>query len=263
MIIFFFFSSRRRHTRLCQVTGVQTCALPISWRDARGHTTTYTYDDMDRRLTRTDALGRTKTFSYDLNGNVIRTVDANGQTTHHEYDALNRRIRTAHADGSTVEYFYDAIGRLIRTTDTEGVTILMTYDAQDRLTEEITAQGLIGYAHDVLGRRRSVSVDGRISMTYDYDRNSRLTMLTQSGWGTATLDYFITGQLQRRTLPNRFSTRYEYDDTGRVTRLVYERLVGAVLGDLTYGYDMAGRRTTMGGSLARTLLPDSASASNY
>src|SRR5213082_1754270 len=27
---FFFFSSRRRHTRLCQVTGVQTCALPIS-----------------------------------------------------------------------------------------------------------------------------------------------------------------------------------------------------------------------------------------
>src|SRR5213082_427785 len=26
----FFFSSRRRHTRLCQVTGVQTCALPIS-----------------------------------------------------------------------------------------------------------------------------------------------------------------------------------------------------------------------------------------
>src|SRR5213082_380366 len=27
--VFFFFSSRRRHTRLCQVTGVQTCALPI------------------------------------------------------------------------------------------------------------------------------------------------------------------------------------------------------------------------------------------
>src|SRR5881296_3525699 len=27
---FFFFSSRRRHTRCCCVTGVQTCALPIS-----------------------------------------------------------------------------------------------------------------------------------------------------------------------------------------------------------------------------------------
>src|SRR3546814_5149869 len=28
--IFFFFSSRRRHTRCALVTGVQTCALPIS-----------------------------------------------------------------------------------------------------------------------------------------------------------------------------------------------------------------------------------------
>src|SRR5213082_3531154 len=29
LFLFFFFSSRRRHTSLCQVTGVQTCALPI------------------------------------------------------------------------------------------------------------------------------------------------------------------------------------------------------------------------------------------
>src|SRR3546814_4299936 len=31
----FFFSSRRRHTRCALVTGVQTCALPISNRDIR------------------------------------------------------------------------------------------------------------------------------------------------------------------------------------------------------------------------------------
>src|SRR3546814_18445347 len=30
MLVFFFFSSRRRHTRCALVTGVQTCALPIS-----------------------------------------------------------------------------------------------------------------------------------------------------------------------------------------------------------------------------------------
>src|SRR3546814_2681552 len=33
-MLLFFFSSRRRHTRCALVTGVQTCALPIS-----GHTT--------------------------------------------------------------------------------------------------------------------------------------------------------------------------------------------------------------------------------
>src|SRR3546814_1453137 len=32
----FFFSSRRRHTRCALVTGVQTCALPISWYADRG-----------------------------------------------------------------------------------------------------------------------------------------------------------------------------------------------------------------------------------
>src|SRR3546814_9142814 len=32
---FFFFSSRRRHTRCALVTGVQTCALPISWINGR------------------------------------------------------------------------------------------------------------------------------------------------------------------------------------------------------------------------------------
>src|SRR6188472_4070029 len=36
MILFFFFSSRRRHTRCETVTGVQTCALPISLRSASG-----------------------------------------------------------------------------------------------------------------------------------------------------------------------------------------------------------------------------------
>src|SRR3546814_7472296 len=31
VVLFFFFSSRRRHTRCALVTGVQTCALPISY----------------------------------------------------------------------------------------------------------------------------------------------------------------------------------------------------------------------------------------
>src|SRR3546814_8058392 len=34
--VLLFFSSRRRHTRCALVTGVQTCALPISWRAGIG-----------------------------------------------------------------------------------------------------------------------------------------------------------------------------------------------------------------------------------
>src|SRR3546814_1121181 len=35
LFVCFFFSSRRRHTRCALVTGVQTCALPISCEDLR------------------------------------------------------------------------------------------------------------------------------------------------------------------------------------------------------------------------------------
>src|SRR3546814_21062043 len=35
-VLYFFFSSRRRHTRCALVTGVQTCALPITWLAAGG-----------------------------------------------------------------------------------------------------------------------------------------------------------------------------------------------------------------------------------
>src|SRR3546814_2688038 len=34
LVVCFFFSSRRRHTRCALVTGVQTCALPISFKEA-------------------------------------------------------------------------------------------------------------------------------------------------------------------------------------------------------------------------------------
>src|SRR3546814_5441516 len=39
-VVVFFFSSRRRHTRCALVTGVQTCALPISLASMRGEHST-------------------------------------------------------------------------------------------------------------------------------------------------------------------------------------------------------------------------------
>src|SRR3546814_2633944 len=50
LVVCFFFSSRRRHTRCALVTGVQTCALPIS-SDRRSRTGS-------RPSCRTGAVGR-------------------------------------------------------------------------------------------------------------------------------------------------------------------------------------------------------------
>src|SRR3546814_5259021 len=52
VIFFFFFSSRRRHTRCALVTGVQTCALPISFYwpfpFADGEPSSYVHDSRAR-----------------------------------------------------------------------------------------------------------------------------------------------------------------------------------------------------------------------
>src|SRR3546814_10959058 len=58
--MYFFFSSRRRHTRCALVTGVQTCALPICNFDlalpAALASAPYTYDAATAKFVATDAL---------------------------------------------------------------------------------------------------------------------------------------------------------------------------------------------------------------
>src|SRR3546814_2613402 len=59
--VFFFFSSRRRHTRCALVTGVQTCALPIFL--IRGEEAAKLHNDGRTRLRR-DALGFVYQFHH-------------------------------------------------------------------------------------------------------------------------------------------------------------------------------------------------------
>src|SRR3546814_3565174 len=130
MILFFFFSSRRRHTRCALVTGVQTCALPISWADttrvveqitasseygiAPGHWRETTSTGDARKIVYYDALLRplvTREFdafdetaterfqrlSYDLDGRTtfasyLGTTDALSPGFWTDYDALGRVI---------------------------------------------------------------------------------------------------------------------------------------------------------------------------
>src|SRR3546814_6882878 len=53
--IFFFFSSRRRHTRCALVTGVQTCALPISLLGAPVCVPKYLYPRLVERISQQQA----------------------------------------------------------------------------------------------------------------------------------------------------------------------------------------------------------------
>jgi RHS repeat-associated protein len=104
-------------------------------------------------------------------------------------------------------------------------------------------------------------VSGQAPVTYSYDNNSRLTQLKQ-GAQVVDFAYDALDRQTRLTLPNGVATEYSYDTASRLTDLVYRNATG-VLGNLTYQYDAVSNRTQVGGSFARTLLPDPVAPASY
>nr|MDT0662605.1 RHS repeat-associated core domain-containing protein [Micromonospora sp. DSM 115978] len=226
--------------------------------DARTHTTSYGYDDADRIETVTDPLGRTSTRTYDPNGNVRTLTDRRGKVTRYDYDELDRLVIMAYGvTGSTAESTvgleYDAGNRMTGIVDSTGGTITQTPDQLDRLIEVTTAEGTIGYDYDDAGRQIEMRVAGQPDTAYGYNDANQLTGITR-GAATVGFGYDDAGRPQTRTLPGGTAQTYSYDDADQLTGITYTR-GGATLGDLTYTYDAAGRRASVGGSYARTDLP--------
>ena len=77
-----------------------------------------------------------------------------------------------------------------------------------------------------------------------------------------TLGYDPANRRTSLVLPNGGSTEYVYDLGSRLTALMYRNARGP-LGDLQYSYDATGNRTGVGGSFARSLLPDTLPSASY
>ncbi len=229
--------------------------------DARSSVTGYTYDSMDWLATRTDPVGAIESFQYDGMGNRTRHIDRKGQRALFDYDALNRRTGGLYADGTNTNFVYDAVSRLIQATDSAGGMIANQYDNLDRLVAQITNLGTVSYQYDATGRRTRMDTPGQSPVTYGYDAASRLRQIVQ-GTQVVDIQYDALGRRTLLTLPNAVSTEYQYDAASRLTALIYRNALG-VLGDLTSQYDRAGNRTGVGGSFARTLLPDPVNSATY
>src|SRR3546814_6622782 len=95
-IVDFFFSSRRRHTRCALVTGVQTCALPISGYKGRigvfeaikvdETVRRYIYNGGDEAMITRHAFLKSPTLA-----SAARTMVAKGLTTAEEAIRIARR----------------------------------------------------------------------------------------------------------------------------------------------------------------------------
>ncbi len=233
----------------------------LSVTDARGNAISYAYDNMGRVTSRTDQLQHTETCQYDAFNRPVKATDRNGQVTSYAYDVFNRPTLVTYADTTTTGYEYDEKGRLWKINDSASGLITYTYDDFDRVTGETTPQGSVGYGYDAAGRLTSMQVSGQPAVAYVYDAANRLISITQGG-ASVLFTYDAGGRRASLTLPNGVSTQYQYDDASQLVGLTYWR--GAVaLGNLTFEYDAAGRRTKVGGTYARQTLPQAVTSASY
>jgi RHS repeat-associated protein len=212
---------------------------------------TYQYDSRYRIKQRIDALGQAETWSYDAAGNVETYTDRRGQVTNYAaHDALGRFTRVTYADGSTITADnYDAVGRLKQITDSSYGTMTRSFDDFDRVIGESSPQGSISYAYFANGLRKSMTPAAQSTVSYAFYDNDLLKSISQAG-ENVTFSYDDARRRQTMTLPNGVVSTYAYNDAGQVTGISYASAGGSAIGDISYAYDLAGRRTSESGSLA-------------
>lgn len=234
-----------------------------------GATYQFSYDAVNRSVGRTDPYGKADSLVRDKSGNVTSTTDRKGQITQTTYDALDRPMQVKFADNSTITYTYDAADRVTQMVDSVNGTITRTYDSQDNLLQEVTPKGTVTYTYDAIGRRKTMTVNAQPAVSYTWDDANRLQQFSQAaapsnGNATQTVSYVrdALGRVNSMTLPNGIVATYTWDAASQLKGINYAR-GGTAIGNLTYTYDAAGRRISMGGSLASTNLPSSNATAQY
>ena len=232
-------------------------------KDARNNTTTFTPNSMDWTASRKDALNRTESYVYDGLGNVTKHTSRKNQVTTFTYDPLNRlkfigyNTRTQNGQttyASSITYGYDAGNRLRTAVDSIAGSYTRNYDDLDRLTSDVSPQGQVSYTHDDADRRATMTVASQPPTSYLFDDADRLTQVTNATQQVGYV-YNDANRLTQLSLPGGITQNYAYDLGSEITKITYK--AGALtIGDLTHGYDHAGRRSSQGGSYARTGLPD-------
>ena len=231
--------------------------------DANGHPTGYDYDALDRVAHVTDALGRVTTETHDRLGRLTRIAKPSGRATSYTYDLLGRLTAIARfAPGagraqSRDTFLYDRGNRVLQARDSATGAVALGYDPLDRLIAEATPEGLLRYAYDKAGRRKSMQAPHGQTVTYAYNAANQLLRE-----GKVTFAYDPAGRLAAQTFPSGVSLAVGYDAASEPTSLTYAH-GASQLGTLDYSYAPSGQEAGVNGSLAIASLPSAVTSATY
>ncbi len=198
--------------------------------DANGHTTTNTYDQLNRLGTTKDDEQDKVTYGYDAAGNRTSVQDANIHTTLYGYDGLNRNVTATDAAGVMTKFTYgDGLNKTKRVDGNGNTTLYDLYDQRNRLKH-------VTYVDHAEQNR-----------TYDYDAAGRLRSVVDDNGNTATAVSYIYDGLGRvlTETSNGATHAYGYDLAGNRTSTQYGLMGGGAGRTLTSSYDALNRLTSL------------------
>ncbi|MEV0347597.1 LamG-like jellyroll fold domain-containing protein [Nonomuraea sp. NPDC050680] len=263
-----------------QITATQIERKPAT----ASYTTTMEYDDAGRLLkqtapgnkvtsftvnaageptTVTDPLTNKTTTDYDLAGRPTKVTDPNLNASVAEYDLAGRKttvkdLNTPGAVQRTYGYGYDLAGNPTSTTSPEGHITQQTFDALNRATsliEPVSAgeQITTSFGYDATGARTRTT-DGRGNATWiSYNSLGLAETVTEPATTahpdladrTWTQIYDAAGNQKATIQPGGVRIDRTFDHLERLTKETGAG-GGAASAERTFGYDLAGRRTTAG-----------------
>jgi len=197
--------------------------------------TTYTYDTHGRQKTAVDARNGTTTYSYDnADRRASVTMPAPGtgqnpQTTTFAYDYAGRITRTGLPDGGGITNTYSMRGELLTNFGTRTYPVAYAYDAQGRRTNMVTWTNFAGASGAAATKWKFDSQRGFITNKVYADGNGPKYTYTPSG------------RLKTRTWARGTITTYETNSAGEVVVTTYSDGTPGV----TNGLDRLGRKTNI------------------
>ena len=227
----------------------------ISETDANGNSIAYTYDSMNRVLTKTQG-GDTYTYTYDFAGNLLTKSDETG-TFSYEYDSQNRLSVTKDAENTVInKKVYDENGNVTGEIDGKGYASGLSdsgrykteysYTMNNMLEtmktpelENVSNQYSVRYRYDQFGRQKYVYDPDGNTTEYSYDKGGNLIGVTDAKGNVTSYEYDLANNLTKLTDANGNETGYEYLDYNLLWKTT-----DANGNTASYTYDKMGRMTS-------------------
>jgi RHS repeat-associated protein len=224
----------------------------VSTTDPNTNITTVSYDDFGRKHNEVSPVSGTTSYAYNPAADLTSMTDADGNQRTYTYDVLDRMLTEVATFGSqheNISFTYDTgtygKGHLASMTDPSGSTTY-TYEQRGLVTQEaVTIQSnayTINHGYDGNGNENSTTYPDAKIITHTFDWADR-PITTKQGSTTfvSAVSYEPFGPAIKLTFGNGTSQTFSYDQRYRVTEDKYVK--SATLADYKYMEDSVGNIT--------------------